>query len=616
MAGINHLYDIYTKDPKFVEGLLNGEVEIEEKLQGSRFGFEVVDDDVPKFYKRNDTSPITKIDRTLARYYEKAISHFESFTTEKLSKIPERWRFGFEYFPNLMPVKIAYDRMPLNHLVLTDITVRDPHGKVMEVITDKETLDEWAKTLEVESSPQIFKGKLDPEQRKRVLDFLNTPPSELVEKFKTENFAAYFLKVLNPKVGKTFLQNSLDKDIEALVFKFDGKNPLKVMNPSFALSKEQKKAEEKPSDIYSLTLVLFQEFFQNIDMKKIKLKEKGSFEERYIEFISKAFNLFCKSPFYVNNFAGDVDFDLPDFLTREEASVNFKFVTNPETLELLKARSVNRELFKIMMASMRAHKKKPFGFFKKELIWYHNQLVDKIADYIDSGLKENLLAFQEFKETFLVNENIEEWEEYGLQKMITEGFPTYAEVKKPARAGSPKYLEVLQKIAQELTPLADQITEDAAVVVCPTAPYHNGIVTALRDVKGESGCKSILCMIGIPFNELDTYREVSQSFLEENKDLLHTILVMKSPNFSTITSMAKQKNLKIKSFCGAQDSFNDFRVQSGLSEISHIDGKDNLETTKPMQYLRSGDIEKFKKICVPLVHNSFYKLRNSLTPEP
>lgn len=613
MAGINHLYDIYTKDPKFVEGLLSGELEVEEKLQGSRFSFEVVDDDVPKYYKRNDSSPITKIDRTLARYYEKAIAHFESFTTEKLSKIPDGWRFGFEYFPNLMPVKISYDRLPLNHLVLTDITVRDPQGKVMEVITDKKTLDEWAKTLEVESSPQIFKGKLDPEQKKRILDFLNTPPSELTTKFKTENFAAYFLNTLNPKVGKSFLQNSLDKDIEALVFKFDGKNPLKVMNPSFVLSKDQKKAEEKPSDIYSLTLVLFQEFFQEIELKKIKLKEKGSFEERYIEFVSKAFNLFCKSPFYTNNFTEDVDFELPAFLTREEASVNFKFVTNPETLDLLKARSVNRELFKIMMASMRAHKKKPFGFFKKELIWYHNQLVDKIADYIDSGLKENLLAFQEFKETFLINENIDDWEEYGLYK-VTEALPAYSEIKRPART-SPKYLEVLQRIAQNLEPFIDEITEDAALVMCPTAPYHNGIVTALKDVKSESGCKSILCMVGMPFNELETYKEISQSFLEENKDLLHTILVLKNPNFSTLSSMAKEKKLKIKSFCGSTDAYNDFQVQSGLSEISHIEGRDNLETSKPMQYLRSGDIEKFKKICVPLVHNSFYKLKNSLNAE-
>ena len=32
MAGIQHLYDIYKKDPKFVEKLLDSNVEVEEKL--------------------------------------------------------------------------------------------------------------------------------------------------------------------------------------------------------------------------------------------------------------------------------------------------------------------------------------------------------------------------------------------------------------------------------------------------------------------------------------------------------------------------------------------------------------------------------------------------------
>ena len=74
MAGIQHLYDLYEKDPKFVEKMLNSEVEVEEKLCGSRFSFEKKEGNEMKFYKRNDSSPITKIDRTLAKYYEKDIA--------------------------------------------------------------------------------------------------------------------------------------------------------------------------------------------------------------------------------------------------------------------------------------------------------------------------------------------------------------------------------------------------------------------------------------------------------------------------------------------------------------------------------------------------------------
>jgi hypothetical protein len=609
MAGISHLYDIYKKDPKFVEKLLDSEVEVEEKLDGSRFGFEVKEGNEVKFFKRNDSAPISKIDRTLARYYEKAIGHFESFTEEKLSLMPEGWRFGFEYFPNLVPVKIAYERIPLNHLVLTDITIRDPQGKIIEVITDKTTLDQWADTLECEGPPVVFKGKLSKEQKNKILSFLNTKAEDLEEKFKTENFAAFFIGTLNAEIGKSFMQNSLDKDIEALVFRFDGKNPLKIMNPVYKIFKEEKKQEEKPSDIYSLSLVFLQEFFQELDMKKIKLKGK-TFEERYIEFISKTFNLFCKSRFYLNNFQGDIDFELPFFLTREEAKINYKFVTDEETLELLKKSSTNRELFKIMLASMRAHKKKPFGFFKKELIWHHNQLVDKIADYINSGLKESFLSYDEFREVFMINENEQEWEEYGVSKLNEVGFPSYSEVIKPAKQAPPSYLEVLRAIAQDNLYGEDLI--GSSVVICDTAPYHNGILAALKDVNEITGKKSILCMIGDPFADMESYKQLSAEFMDQYKNLLHTTVILSRPHFENLKKITDEKKLKIEHLYCNKDLAEDFMIQSGDHSVNHIDSNDTLKRTKVLDYLRDGDLDSYKKLCLPVSHNYFYKLKNDL----
>lgn len=609
MAGIAHLYDLYAKDPKFVEKLLDSHVDAEEKLDGSRFGFEVVEGGEMKFFKRNDSAPITKIDRTLARYYEKAISHFESFTPNKLSVFPDGWRFGFEYFPNLVPVKIAYDRIPLNHLVLTDITVRDPNGKILDLITDKETLDQWAEILEVEGPPLIFSGKLTPEQKKKILGFLNTTYENLEKKFKTENFAEYFIKVLNPSVGKSFMQNSLDKDIEAIVFKFDGKNPLKVMNPVYKIQKDEKKKEEKPSDIYSLTLVFFQEFFQDLDFKKIKLKGR-LFEERYIEFISKCFNLFCKSRFYKNNFEGEIDFELPQFLTREEAKINYKFVTNEETLELLKKSSTNRELFKIMLASMRAHKKKPFGFFKQELIWHHNQLVDKITDYINTGITESFLSYEEFREVIMVKENMNDWEEFSLTKLNEVGFPTYAEIRKPARE-TPAYLEVLRNVISS-NPAEPEELESCNLVICDTVPYHNGIVTALKDAKEITGKKSILCMVGTPFSDMDSFKQMSTEFLNDYKDLLHTAIVIKMPHFSDVPSIAKEKKLKIDHVYGHPSVASDYKIQTGNDSLECIDSHDNLKNRGILDMLRGDQIDKFKKICLPLTHNYYYKLKNDL----
>ena len=610
MAGIQHLYDIYKKDPKFVEKLLDSNVEVEEKLDGSRFGFEVKEGDVMKFFKRNDSAPITKIDRTLAKYYEKAIFHFESFTNEKLSQFPDGWRFGFEYFPNLVPVKIAYDRIPLNNLVLTDITIRDPQGKVQDIITDKKTLDKWSNTLECEGPPVIFAGKLSSDQRTKILDFLTTSEADLKKKFSTENFAKFFM-TLNPSLGKSFMQNSLDKDIEALVFKFDGKNPLKVMNPSYSLSKVEKKQSEKPSDIYSLTLVFLQEFFQELDFKKVKLKGK-SFEERYIEFISKVFNLFCKSKYYTNNFEGEVDFDLPDFLTREEAAINYKFVTNPETLELLKRNSTNRELFKIMMASMRAHKKKPFGFFKKELIWFHNEMVDKIADYINDNIKEAFLSYDEFREVFMMNESEEEWEEFGMNKINETGFPTYVDIRKPKRE-SPGYLETLKKFTGKEAEASDLTS--SSLVICNTTPFHSGILTALRDANEISGKKTILCMIGYPFKDMSSYQEMAKQFISDNKGLLHTALILKIPRFDSLTAEAAKSKLKIDHVYCPKNLAADYKLQSGNHDAVFTDSNDNLKDVGAMDALRSGDLDRFKKVCLPVAHKFFYKLKGDLIEE-
>lgn len=612
MAGINHLYDLYKNDPKYVENLLDTEIEVEEKLDGSRFSFETQEGNELKFFKRNDSVPITKIDRTLAKYYEKAIAHFESFTDEKLSQIPDGWRFGFEYFPNLMPVKISYDRMPQNNLVLTDITVRDPQGKVLEVISDKETLDNWATQLEVEGPPVIFKGKLNPAQRKKILTYLNTPQEEILKKFKADNFASYFLDILNPGMGKSFMQNSLDKEIEAIVFKFDGKNPLKIMNPSFSIEKVAEKKEEKPSDIYSLTLVIFQEFFQDLEFKKIKLKEK-SFEDRYIEFICKSFNLFCKSQFYKNNFDGEVDFELPKFLTRSEAEVNFKYIKDQETLDLLKMSNVNREIFKIMLASMRAHKKKPFGFFKKELIWHHNQLVDKIADYINTGLKESFLAFQEFREVFLMNEGEKNWEEFGVhrtERIDEAGFPVFAEIEKPKKVEkSTAHLDTLKKISFIDKPTAG--THDVNVIVTKTMPYHNGIVTAMKDAFQQTGKKSVVVMLGQPFANTEAFESLSREFIEEYKNWIEGVIVCLKPSYRGATDYFKKKQMNPSHFCGNKGAFSDFLLQTSY-QPEYISPNDYFGTEIPLVSLRDGDFNSFRSTCPTVTHNYFHKLKHDL----
>jgi len=412
MSGITFLYSEYKKNPTMVEELLSSRIEISENLAGSRFSVQRQADGTFKCFKRNDVV-ISNIDRTLSKYFEKAIYHFENLPEESTINMQDNWRFGMEYFPNLQPVTISYDRLPLNHLVLTDIQVKDNKGRTLEVISDRETLGEWADQLEIEKPPVYFEGKLTDTQKGKILDFLNTPYDSLLKRFKTESFTSFILKLLNPELSGSFLNNSLDKDIDGLIFRFDGKEAYKIADPDY-IHRKTKKEPEKPSDIYNLTVVMLQEYMMSLDFDKIRLS-KTSFSERYIEFICKVFNRFVQTQLYRESFE-DIDFELPQFLTRRDAELNFEFVKNEKTRRLLRDSNTNQELFKILLASMRSHKKKASGFFTKELIVHHNQLVDKIKDYINGNIKESFFSFEEFKNTF-INES-EDWDEFGTSLLV------------------------------------------------------------------------------------------------------------------------------------------------------------------------------------------------------
>ena len=141
MSGISHLYDIYNKKGKdFVENLFNSYVTVNEKMDGSAFMFER-DVETGKFifYKRDQRNPITMVDRTLMKYYEKPILYIESLPIHIIKEIPRGWKFGLEYFSNPNPVEIAYDRIPKNNLILSYVKPKEDSDS--EQITDKKKLD-------------------------------------------------------------------------------------------------------------------------------------------------------------------------------------------------------------------------------------------------------------------------------------------------------------------------------------------------------------------------------------------------------------------------------------------------------------------------------------------
>jgi hypothetical protein len=81
MAGINHLKEVYEKKGKdFLEKLLNSYVIINERVDGTFFGVKKTKDDLFKYFKKS--GEISYVDRVLMKYYNPAISYFESISPQ------------------------------------------------------------------------------------------------------------------------------------------------------------------------------------------------------------------------------------------------------------------------------------------------------------------------------------------------------------------------------------------------------------------------------------------------------------------------------------------------------------------------------------------------------
>lgn len=406
MSGIVPLQEIYKKKGKeFVSKLFDSYVTVNEKLDASAFGLEKDSSTGEiQYYKRNTESPISKVDRTLMKFYEPPIYHFAGLKEEVKSKLPPGWRFGFEYFVNEQPQYICYDRIPKNGLVLSYIHVKNGLGEVVRTVQDKQTLDDWADKLDVERAPIIFQGKLTEDQKMNIMEFLDTSQNKLTAKYKTDSFVKYVITVLNPRMKKTALNEDLDKSIEGVVFRFgevlDEDGPVllaKLVDPVFeAISKERPKEEDdKSSDMYYILLMEITNFVESIKLKSIPTKGK-TFDDRYINFISEAYNRFMED---FGERYSDFKMTEPSYLKKKEFAINDRFIDNPRTLALIETSDNNAKIFKVFLAAFRKKRKKANGIFTKEVVEQFNGTVEKVKSYLSTGLvteSESIPTFGEY----------------------------------------------------------------------------------------------------------------------------------------------------------------------------------------------------------------------------
>ena len=403
----------------FIDNLFNSYVTVNEKMDGSAFIFER-DMETGKFnfYKRDQRNPITLVDRTLMKYYEKPIQYIESLPPHILNDIPRGWRFGMEYFANNAPVEIVYDEVPKNNLILSYVHKKDNSGKSKGTIQEKSKLDTWADLLGVERPPIVFQGYLTTEQKEGILDFLRTPFEDLLSEYKTRSFVAFIIGVLNPELKKTALNYDLDKPIEGIVFRFgeeeSEQEPIlsKMVDPVFtelAKGKAKKRTEEKPSDFLGITILDVMNFILENGVNTFEVEGKTE-DERYISFISDVFTKFLDD--YGYKYKG-ADFQEPEYLKKDEFRLNKSLITDKRVLRYLEEDDSFESLFKLMLNSFRKIKKRAGGIITAGIIDQFNSVVSTIEKRVEDSDKKpaisesELPSFLDFKKNNLTTKKIE-----------------------------------------------------------------------------------------------------------------------------------------------------------------------------------------------------------------
>ena len=632
MSSISHLQDLYhKKGNEFINNLFSSFVTVNEKMDGSAFTFERdIDNGKFKFYKRDQRNPITMVDRTIMKYYEKPIQYIESLPPHIIQLIPRGWRFGLEYFSSPQPLEIAYDRMPNNNLILSYVHKLD-NGRAKSTIQSKEDLDKWADLLGVEKPPIIFQGKLTDGQKRSILEFINTPFSDLIEEFRTKSFVAYIVGVLNPKLEKTALNNDLEKAIEGIVFRFgsdeDGEEPVlaKMVDPLFtelAKSKYVQKKETKPSDFLVITVLDVMNFILEKGVGSFDFKGKTE-DERYLSFISDVFVKFLDE--YKEKYS-ETDFEEPEYLKKDEFRVNKKMVPNRAALAYIEEDDAFESLYKLIVNQFRKIKKRAGGIINQDFIDQFNSVVKEIEEAIsEKGTKKinesEIPSFNDFKSKF--RKKVE---------YVTEESDNESDDPQAYGETFSQFISDLEHIdtkeVKNIAPLEEDSNKDELkpinVIVGRFQPFHKGHLAMAKELKEENDLPSIAIVVypghnksgKSPFDEnvIKTYME---SVVREYPDVLSGFLIVSKGLLGIIAGEVRNVGYRIELIGAGEDRTDDYNKQVDYLVKA---GKEFPTTTKIFKTkriasssevrdkLKNEDFTAFKKLVPPCVASLYATL--------
>jgi len=605
MAGIRHLKDIHEKlGDEFLNKLLNEYLIVNEKINGNFLGFKKNrESDTFKFF--NKKNEIGYIDKVLSRFYNEPIDYIENLSNEVVQRIPSNFYFGLEYVPNTNANMEEYGRLPKNGLVLSFIHEINEKGDVIKTIQDKDILDEWSNILDIEKPPIIFEGKLSDEQRVEILDFVYSPLDKLVEKFKTKSFIKYVISVLNDDMDSSFLERSIFRDLNGLVFRFyegDRENPkakvflAKLIDPIFQNKIEKIEGSEvknKAEDYTWLIVIDLMNFIESYDLKTINnWKITGNdYQERYLKFINIIFKSFISK--FKSKYEG-LELNKPDFLNKKEFDLNIDLIKDPYILDLINESDTYKEIYKILLNFFRKKRKKSNSpFFDSKMILQLNLLVDKIKKIL---FKEKV--FEGFFPTF--NEYVGEADEF--IPMSIEGFE-----KNKRSISKPKKVNLLIGNFQ---------------------PFHLGHIKAIEKLKSKNNLPIVLVSIikdspteDSPFSER-IVRKMLNSVEQEYGKLIDKAILLKKGSIDDILGSLKPAYIPVL-WGTNRNKLEKYALQLNYLKKRHpsLDINSDFKLVEIPKYQSSSDIRKliknqnyaeFKRLVPNSIASDFYNLKKEL----
>ena len=617
-----------------VGDLLNDYIIVTEKLSGSSFAFERHGTDI-QFFKGTSQKPINLVDRTLMMYYEPAIAHINEVLfyghvqlSPDFDRVPENWRFCFQYFVHNEPGIIKYTKLPKNNLVLTHIHVKGPNGKLAKVIDDPRVIRDWANTLDVTPLQPFFAGHLNDEQKAKIREFISIPVEDQEELFGTESFAEYLLQVLNPGITATTLHGSLKDPIDSLVFKFirpgSGKTvSARVIDPytkTLMKDKEPFDFRRAPADINEIILLDLLAFIEERGVKQSDVMSSTP-EERYIELISALFNDYVK--LHGDNLQG-VKFDRADFSMAPEFALNLDMISNETTKKLVSGSESLADLYKIMLGSMRKKRdpERTGSIMTPSVVADFNALLDKINTIMHKEDSGKFKTFHEYLQMKTMNESLED----PLDDIIEERVEQVLSYKQFIDMGRVSLTEALT------VPHKEQGKKKVNIIVGRFQPFTMGHAKVFKQIHDQNGHPvAVFTVRGkkpdpekSPFSE-----ELQQAMfakMQREYPFLEAMYVAPSAAIDTLYSMLRPAYEPILWGYGTdrkkQYDFMinkpEYREQLGVDpaftgyEIKRAD--EDISASKVREAIKLDDRKTFERMTPKSIHDMWETLQDVLTP--